>query len=419
MQTTIKEEINYEGPGLHSGQPVKLQFRPAAANTGIVFTRVDKGVSIAARIENVVGSEREIILEKDGVRVHTGEHILAALAGLGIDNINVLLDRDEPPVGDGSALPFAQLLLRVGILPLAVPKRRVLPDRSLWVQDEDKSISILPQEGFRITYTIDFNHPVVGSQSASFLLSPEVFLKEIAPARTFGFLSEINPLREKGLFRGGNLENAVVLDNERILNDNLRFENELVRHKILDLIGDLSLVGGAIQGHIMAIKSGHALNIKFAERLCEYMGGRARTSLDINQIQKILPHRYPFLLVDQILELEKGKKIVGLKNVSGNESYFAGHYPDRPIMPGVLIIEAMAQVAGILFLFHAEDKGKIIYLAGIEAARFRRPVFPGDQLRLEVVPIRIRQRAGKMLGKAYVGNSLVAEAEMTFSLPEG
>ena len=418
MQTTIKKEIIYEGPGLHGGLPVKLFFKPAAANTGIIFSRVDKKISIPAHIENVKGSDREITLEKDGVKIHTVEHILAGLAGLGIDNACVELNQDEPPVGDGSALPFAQLLHKAGTLSLDAPKKRISSSSPLWAQEGNKSILLLPQEGFQVTYAIDFKHPLVGLQSATFLLDPEVFLKEIAPARTFGFLSEIEPLKEKGLLKGGSLENAIVLDDERILNDALRFEDELVRHKILDLIGDLSLLGGRVQGHIMAIKSGHALNIKFAKILNESMEKKAGEILDINEIQKILLHRYPFLLVDRILEIEEGKKIVGLKNVSINEPFFRGHFPDRPIMPGVLIIEAMAQVGGMLFLSRPENKGKMMYFAGIEGAKFRRPVVPGDQLRLEVTPIRIRQRAGKMEGKAYVNNHLVAEAQMTFSISE-
>lgn len=424
MQQTIKKEVGYKGIGLHSGKEVELLFKPAPPNTGIVFVRVDKEVQIPAQIENVRGSDREITLEKDGVQIRTVEHILAALAGLEIDNAYVELNQDEPPVGDGSALTFAQMLLEAGTISSDFPKRKIPLDEPIWFKEEDKSILITPTKGLWITCTIDFEHPVIGKQSTTFLLTPEIFMEEIAPARTFGFLSEVEPLREKGFFKGGNLENAIILDEEQILNDDLRFKDELIRHKILDLIGDLSLLGGEIQGHILAIKSGHTLNIKFADSIKRSLKKKPvgtpffvpKGILNIDTIQEILPHRYPFLLVDRIIEMEEGHKIVGLKNVSINEPFFKGHFPDRPIMPGVLIIEAMAQVGGVLMLSQPENRGKLIYFAGIEEAKFRRPVIPGDQLRIEAIPIRIRQRVGKMQGIAYVGNELVAKAQMTFSL---
>lgn len=409
MQNTIKDDIGIEGVGLHNAKKVRLTFRPAPPDTGIVFIRVDKGVEIPARIENVVRSEREITLERDGVRICTVEHILAALAGLGIDNVCIEIDQDEPPVVDGSSLPFCEAILKVGITSTDLPKKEISPQNPIWVEEEGKSISILPDQSLRITYSIEFPYPDVGFQSASFRITPEVFLAEIAPARTFGFLDEIRPLQEKGFFKGGSLDNAIVITKDGILNKEMRFRDEPVRHKILDLIGDVSLIG-SIKGHIVATRSGHGLNIRFAKRVKGLIEG----VMDINGIQRLLPHRYPFLLVDRIVEMEKGR-IVGVKNVSYNEPFFMGHFPGEPIMPGVLLIEAMAQVGGILFL-SAFNKG-MAYLAEIERVRFRRPVVPGDQLLVEVLMLRVRQNIAKMGARIYVDNSIVAEAEFTLSRP--
>jgi UDP-3-O-[3-hydroxymyristoyl] N-acetylglucosamine deacetylase/3-hydroxyacyl-[acyl-carrier-protein] dehydratase len=411
MQATIKKEVEIQGIGLHKGRKVKLSFKPAPPNTGIIFVRVDKDKEIPAILENVSQSEREITLEKDGVRVCTVEHILSAFAGLGVDNAFVELDQDEPPVADGSSLPFCEAILEAEIEPFGIPKREISPFQPIWIKEKDRSISILPDQELRITYSIEFPYPGVGSQSASFRISSGVFMKEIAPARTFGFLEEIEPLQKRGFFKGGSLENAVVISKDGILNEEMRFEDEPVRHKILDLIGDLSLVG-TIKGHIVATRSGHTLNIEFARRMKALVDG----VMDINEIQKILPHRYPFLLVDRIVDMEYGKRIVGVKNVSYNEPFFRGHFPQEPIMPGVLIIEAMAQVGGILFLSMLKEE-KRVYLAGIERVRFRRPVLPGDQLRIEVVMPRMRQDIAKMEAKAYVNHLVVAEAEFTLSRP--
>jgi UDP-3-O-[3-hydroxymyristoyl] N-acetylglucosamine deacetylase/3-hydroxyacyl-[acyl-carrier-protein] dehydratase len=268
----------------------------------------------------------------------------------------------------------------------------------------------------RITFTISFPHQAIKTQSISFIITPDTFLKHLAPARTFGFLAEVETLRSRGLIKGGTLENAVVVGEDGILNEALRFENELVRHKILDLLGDLFLLGVGISGHVVAFKSGHALNVKLLKKMEALISSSNTKFLDINEIKRILPHRYPFLLVDKVLELEPGKRIKALKNVSFNEQFFQGHFPKHPIMPGVLIVEAMAQAGGILLLSEEENAGKLVYFTGIDKVKFRKPVFPGDQLILEVTPIRIKKKSGKMQGRSFVEGKLVAEGELMFTI---
>lgn len=372
---------------------------------------------VKASLENVASSTREISLRVDEVEVRTVEHVLSALSGLGIDNCEIELDGPEPPVGDGSSLFLVKLLEGSSILTQEKLRSILRPKKPIWVVDGDREITLLPDEALTVTCMIDFAHPAVGSQSASFTLAPDIFINEIAPARTFGFLEEVETLKQQGLAQGGSLENAIVIGPERILNDSLRFDNELVRHKILDLIGDLSLLGAPFSGRLTAIKPGHSLNVKLAKKIAQETKVTPLTGeLDIAAIQEILPHRYPFLLVDRIIELEPGARVVGIKNVSMNEEFFQGHFPGHPIMPGVLIVEALAQACGVLLLSRVENRGKTVYFAGIDKVRFRRPVLPGDQLRLEGEPIKIRQRTGKMLGRAYVGDNLVTEAELMFSI---
>ncbi|MFH1562629.1 MAG: UDP-3-O-acyl-N-acetylglucosamine deacetylase [Nitrospirota bacterium] len=268
VQQTIKKELEYSGIGLHTGEPIHLVFKPAAVGTGVVFIRRDLPGKpmVKACPENVNNTLRELSLGKNGAEVRTIEHLLAALSGLGIDNIEISVNGGELPIGDGSALPFVELL-KDEIITQDKPKKVFSPKDPCWVSLEDKHIIILPSDELRITYTIDFDHPVVKAQFASFVITQEVFVKEIATARTFGFLSEVEILHAQGLAKGGSLENAIVIAEDRILNDNLRFENELVRHKILDLIGDFSLLGMPISGHIIAIKSGHDLNLKLVQKL--------------------------------------------------------------------------------------------------------------------------------------------------------
>lgn len=432
-QKTIKTPVQYSGIGLHTGSQTIMTFKPAEPNTGVRFVRVDVNppVEVKVDVEHVVDTVRGTTLGINEIRVHTVEHVLAALAGLGIDNLIIELDANEPPVGDGSAVPFVDILNKAGVVEQDVPRRFFTVQEPVWLTlDNGTQLVVLPDKDFRITYTVDYNHPFLKSQYGTFAIFDGVFEREIAPARTFCFDSEVDMLKGQGLIRGGSKDNAVVISEKGILNDEaLRFENEFVRHKILDLIGDLYLLGQPIKGHLVAVKSGHTSNVALVRKLREYAAQNGNSKsvaktltvkapLNINQIQEILPHRYPFLFVDRILELVENKSAVGIKNVTMNEPFFEGHFPGHPVMPGVLIVEAMAQVAGVLMLSKTETRGKLAYLLGIDNAKFRRAVRPGDQLRFEVEVKKIKGRTGKIQGYASVEGKTVAEAEMTFSLVE-
>ena len=430
QQRTIKKSFIYSGIGLHTGKKVKTVFKPAPADNGIVFRRtdLDPPVEIPARIEYIHADEirRNTTITKDGVDIHTVEHILAAVSGLQIDNLVVEIDADEPPEPkDGSCSPLVDELIGAGFENQGVPARYFKISNPVVHMEDDIELVALPYDGFRISFTIDYDNPHIGTQYASYDLNPEVFIKEIAPSRTFALMSDVEMLKKEGLIKGGSLENAVVVEEDGIINDGpLRFPDEFVRHKILDIIGDLTLVGAPIEGQIIAVRSGHQSNLRFATKIGELMKQRDKTAVggtekfwDINVIKRIMPHRYPFLLVDRILELEDKKRVVGLKNVTVNEPFFIGHFPGHPIMPAVLIIEAMAQVGGILLLSSVDKPEKyLVYFIGIDKAKFRRPVGPGDQLRFELEMISLKRRFCKMKGTAFVDGDVVAEAELTSTI---
>jgi UDP-3-O-[3-hydroxymyristoyl] N-acetylglucosamine deacetylase / 3-hydroxyacyl-[acyl-carrier-protein] dehydratase len=430
QQTTIGSTFTVRGTGLHTGNRVELVFHPAPPDHGIVFRRVDQSppLDIPAQIgyvpeKNEVG--RNTTLERNGVRIHTVEHVLAAVTGLGIDNVRIDLDSNEPvEPADGSALAFVEQLRAAGIVRQGTPKRTFVVRRPVTLRDGDVELSAVPYDGFRLSFTIHYDNPIIGTQSASFDIDPETFGREIAPARTFALLRDVQALKARGLIRGGTLENAVVVDEDRVLNSEpLRFPDEFVRHKILDLLGDLALLGRPIQGHVMAVRSGHETNVGFVRRLVASAAAspspRPGIVWEIQDIQRIMPHRYPMLLVDRILEFEDRKRVVGIKNVTINEPFFAGHFPGHPIMPAVLIIEAMAQCGGVLLLNSVENpENKLMYFMGIDKARFRRPVLPGDQVRFELQLLRFGGSVCKMEGKAFVDGDLVAEAELLSTVIE-
>ncbi len=442
-QRTIARPVTTSGIGLHTGNECTMTFVPAEEDTGIRFVRVDlEGKpEIVIDPDHVIGVERGTSIGGDGCKVHTIEHVLAALAVAGIDNLRIELDASEPPVGDGSSLPFWSALKDAGIVELGATRRRYRVEEPIYYADGDVEIALLPSDRLQVSFSIDFDHPLVGHQFESFEITPEVFESEIAPARTFGFLHEIEKLKSAGLIRGGNLKNAIVIGEDKILNDeHLRFPDEMVRHKVLDLLGDLKLLNVDIVAHIVARRSGHRTHLALVQLLKRRMEGdgagpagqRGRLSregagrdgvgenkpvLDTGQILSVLPHRYPFLLVDRIVELEEGKRVVGIKNVTISEPFFQGHFPDHPVMPGVLIVEAMGQVGGVLLMGLVEDpEANVVYFTGLDNVRFRQPVRPGDQLVCELELVRRRGTHCKMRGVAKVGGSVVAEADLMASL---
>jgi UDP-3-O-[3-hydroxymyristoyl] N-acetylglucosamine deacetylase / 3-hydroxyacyl-[acyl-carrier-protein] dehydratase len=431
QQTTIAQPISIDGHGLHTGNRVTMRLLPAPPDHGIVFRRTDQEppLELPARIEFVPEKNelgRNTTLLRDGVQIHTVEHVLAAVTGLGIDNLVIELDSNEPvEPADGSCTAFVERLTEAGVKRQGTPKRVFEVRRAQTFRQGDVELHALPHDGFRVSFTICYDNPVIGTQHATFDLNPEVFASEIAPARTFALLRDVRALQSRGLIRGGSLDNAIVVDEERVLNDGpLRFPDEFVRHKILDLLGDLALLGRPIRGHILSVRSGHDTNVQFVRQLAEVAGasrGPSRPGIvwDIQDIQQIMPHRYPILLVDRILEFEDRKRVVGIKNVTMNEPYFQGHFPGHPIMPAVLIIEAMAQCGGVLLLNSVDDpENKLMYFMGIDKARFRKPVLPGDQLRFELQLLRFGGAVCKMEGKAYVDGELVAEAELLSTVIE-
>jgi UDP-3-O-[3-hydroxymyristoyl] N-acetylglucosamine deacetylase/3-hydroxyacyl-[acyl-carrier-protein] dehydratase len=444
-QQTLRQSVSYSGVGLHSGNRVNMTFLPAAANTGIRFRRVDLDgrPEIEAKIENVSETNRSTTLSKGNVKIHTVEHVLSAFSGLGVDNAIVELDANEPPIADGSAREYCRMVHTAGLVSQP-EKRDVYSVRSpIEVQAGDSSLSIFPHDTFKVSCT-SADKEGRFTQYFSVELSPESWEKEVAAARTFCFYEEIEYLIKNGLIRGGSLENAVVIREDAVLtNEPLRYTEEFVRHKILDIVGDLSLIGRPISGHVVAIKPSHSVNCELAREIIAQMrkplppdprtfvppppeaaessaqrNGAQKPAMDIDEIMRLLPHRYPFLLVDRVTKIE-GNKITALKNVSINELYFQGHFPGHPIMPGVLQLEAIAQVAGILMLKQVENQGKIAYFMSAESVKWRSPVRPGDTLLIDVELTKTRGKIGKAKGICSVAGSVVSEAEVTFMIVEG
>jgi len=448
LQHTIQRQASLTGVGLHTGETTKITLHPAPENYGIRFVRTDIPGSpeIEADIDNVVDLARGTAIGKGGATVHTVEHLMSAFAGLEIDNCKVDVNASEVPLMDGSALPFVELIQKAGIVEQAAQREFLTIDDSMLVEMKDGiTFGILPSNNFRATIMIDYNHPALGAQHTT-LFALKDFASDFAPARTFCFLSEIEKLREAGLIKGGRLDNAVVVqdveltrehidyirklfdwkgqiekgDNGFINSTNLRFPNELARHKMVDLLGDFYLLGKPILCHVQAARTGHAANIEMAKKIREHLRKKKKKRdegepppISFDEILAILPHRYPFLLIDRVLEIEPRKRIVAIKNVSFNEPFFQGHFPGEPIMPGVLQIEAMAQAGGIIGLYGKKvDKGNSIAFLGIDKARFRGWVRPGDVLRIEVETLQDRRNTMRFAGKCFVGNKVVCEAEL-------
>lgn len=432
-QQTISRTVELEGRGLFTGEPVTLRMHPAQANTGIWFVRTDqpKPVRIPASVESVTKRARRTALQNGTVAIETVEHCLGACAGLGIDNLLIELTAGEVPSMDGSSLPFVKALREAGVTALDATRDSYVIDSVTRVADGDMELVALPplseeSDTLEILYDLDYGGTTpIGRQVYSLSINAESFVECIAPARTFVLEKEAEQLRNAGLGTHLTYEDIVVFGDSGPIDNRLRFPDECVRHKILDLIGDLMLFGRFIVGRIHARKSGHALNHSLVRALRDRVRqgalGRLTTAapqLDIHQVRRVLPHRYPFLMVDRIVEIEGTKRAVGIKNVTINEEFFQGHYPDQPIMPGVLILEAMAQLGGILLSRDLEHTGKVAVLLSLDKVKFRRSVMPGDQLILEAEALRVRSNVGHVRTTASVGTEIAAQAEIKFMLTD-
>jgi UDP-3-O-[3-hydroxymyristoyl] N-acetylglucosamine deacetylase/3-hydroxyacyl-[acyl-carrier-protein] dehydratase len=420
---TVAQPASVEGVGLHLGIPCRLTFLPAPSGAGIVFRRADLPGAplIAARAENAVLTERRTQLGNDPVSVHTVEHVLAALAARELDDVVVELSGPEPPVMDGSAWPFVELLRQAGVAEQVGEVQYLRLRARVRVVDGDSVYEAAPASRLELDVTIDFAHPMIGRQRGCYRVTPDDFERELSHARTFGFVHEVETLRAMGLIRGASTQNAVVLGETGVVDNALRWPDEFVRHKALDCVGDLALAGARVRARVVTMRPSHrgtvllvrAMQQAAKDRMKDLTTSEEHGIMDVEDIMKVLPHRYPFLLVDRILELEPGKRVVGVKNVTINEPFFQGHFPGHPIMPGVLIIEAMAQVGGMLLLGAVPDPGsKVVYFTSLNNVKWRRPVKPGDQLRFELDVLQVRGMMCKMQGVAKVDGEVVAEAEM-------
>ena len=446
QQQTLAKPASFSGIGLHSGNKVSMTLLPAPPNSGVIFRRVDldSRAEIPAQVGNVAETDRSTTLSKGNAKVQTVEHVLAALYGFGVTNAVVELDSSEPPVADGSARQFCKMIREAGIEAQAERVEPVQVTEPIEYTHNGTVISAFPYDGFKITCTSSDK----GGRFTQFFsveLTPETWESEIAQARTFCFYEEIEYLIKNGLISGGSLENAIVIRDDAVLTaEPMRYREEFVRHKILDIIGDLSLVGAPLRGHIVAVKPGHAANCGLARRILQQarrplvaaqsfsppgdkpmkqptqpkqpqVSEETTAPLDSEQIMQILPHRYPFLMVDRVTRID-GNQITAEKNVTINEPYFQGHFPGHPIMPGVLQLEAMAQVAGILTLKQADNAGKIAYFMAAEKVKWRKPVKPGDVLQIDIELLRARGKVAKAKGVCTVRGEVVSEAEITFTL---
>jgi len=430
QQKTISKPAAVEGRGLFSGQMCRLNLLPAEPDSGLVFVRntgPDESVRIACDVANLAARPRRTTLGAGDAVVDAVEHVLSAVAGLGIDNLTMELDADETPSTDGSPLPFVEALCEAGIVEQPAPRRTFAIGEPIVVNDEHGSLAALPGsgDGLEILYELDYGDvPAVGRQFFSFMLGRGDYAAEIAPARTFLLEAEAEQLQAQGVGTHLTYKDIPVIGPDGPIDNELRFDNEPVRHKLADLIGDLTLAGRPLSGRIVACRSGHNLNHALARRIQEAVDIAERSdamaakapAMDIHKILRLLPHRYPFLMVDRVIEMDGDRRAVGIKNVTINEPFFQGHYPGQPIMPGVMTLEAMAQLAGLLLSRRLEHSGKVAVLLSMDRVKMRRPVRPGDQLILEAETIRVRSRTGHCRCRARVGNEIAAEAEIKFML---
>ncbi len=415
---SIRQKASVSGTGLHTGVWTEATFLPAPAGQGIVFRRLDLAgrPEIPARLTEVDAVERRTAIGRGDSTIHTVEHLLAAVAAHEIDDITVELTGPEPPILDGSVQPYFEALAKAEPTEVGGEPVVFTVQAPFTVSEGDSSYIVAPAKEFRLTVTIEWPHPLIGRQAGSYEVTPQAFARELAPARTFGFASEVEALKAKGLIKGASSASAILLDDRGLVNGGqLRWPDEFVRHKAADIVGDLALTGARIRAHVVATRPSHCGNVALARALSRAARRTGPPKMDIGRIMDILPHRYPFLLVDRIIEVEGQERIVGIKNVTINEPFFQGHFPGHPIMPGVLIIEAMAQVGGMLLMSHFEGQNvedKVVYFMSLDNVKFRRPVVPGDQIRFELDMLQFRGKTCRMKGVGYVDGQVVAEAEM-------
>ncbi|NDH15908.1 MAG: bifunctional UDP-3-O-[3-hydroxymyristoyl] N-acetylglucosamine deacetylase/3-hydroxyacyl-ACP dehydratase [Opitutae bacterium] len=438
-QRTIRKERAVQGKSLHTGEEVTLTIKPAPPNSGYLFRRMDLygKPEIKPAAENISDLVRSTTITNGNAKVHTIEHVLSALVGCGIDNAEIELDASEPPIMDGSSRPFVNLIME------AEPIEQE-EDRQFWeitepvsVTSGNRSIIALPHDGLRITCT-SADDRGIHVQHLSIDIDPETYVAQIAPSRTFTIYEEIEELLKIGKIQGGSLDSAIVIKGDKILSkEPLRFEDEFVRHKILDIVGDFSLLGKSLKAHIIAVRPGHSLNSQLVSKIIETSAGKKgkasvgtsprksyvlpdETELDIRRVLDVLPHRFPFVLIDRVLSMDGETSLTALKNVSVNEPFFPGHFPGHPVMPGVLQLEAMAQAAGILLLKKGSAEGKVAFFMSADKVKFRKPVVPGDQLIIEAVLDKVR---GNKLATAKVeckvGEKVVSSASLMFSIVDG
>lgn len=427
-QQTIDKPVSLSGPGLFNGQVTTITFKPADSNHGVVFVRTDlKDTPIPALVSRVVKRSRRSAIKQGEASVDTVEHLLSAVAAMRIDNLIIEIDGPEVPIMDGSAKPFYDALVSAGKKDNDTERRKLVITEPVIVRQGDAVVAATPSDEpeMSLLYELDYGEGPIGRQLVSFDFNKDNYAEAIAPSRTFSMQAEAEQARAAGMFSHLTEDEALVIgkDGKPLGNNRFRFPDEPVRHKMLDLIGDLYLLGAPIQGRIVAYKSGHALNQLMVRRLISQYRkqglvelGRNSEVLDIRRLFRMMPHRYPMLLVDRVIELDGDRRCVGIKNVTINEPFFQGHYPNTPIMPGVLVVEAMAQLSGVLIGQSLEHAGKLPVLLSLDRVKLRKPVTPGDQLFLEAESVRVRARIAHMRCRAYVGEDLAAEAEVKFML---
>jgi UDP-3-O-[3-hydroxymyristoyl] N-acetylglucosamine deacetylase/3-hydroxyacyl-[acyl-carrier-protein] dehydratase len=434
-QKTIKNPVTFSGIGLHTGKAVRMTIKPAQVNEGISFIRIDlpSKQQVKVTAANAVMDEkvtRCTVIECQGVRIYTIEHLMAALNGLGIDNVTVEINAEEVPGMDGSSLEFVKALEQAQMVEQQDDKNTFAIQEPVIVANKTSTIVIVPGDHLEVSYTLDYDHPLLRSQFFSHSVDLTTFAKELAGARTFCLESEVNEIKSHGMAQGANYQNTLVMSSQGPLENKLRFPDECARHKVLDIVGDLFMLGYPVTGAVYATKSGHALNRLLVKKIeaqrqkytaSSYPSAAAHAKgrvFNINEIMKILPHRYPFLFVDRVIEIEPGKKGIGIKNVTINDGFFQGHFPQKAVMPGVLMIEAMAQTAGVVVLTSGAHNGKVALFMSISEVKFRKVVYPGDQLLMEVEIVRDRERTAHVKGVARVDGEVAIEAEMMFSYTE-